>query len=605
MQTVDRKKNPKTMMVRGASRLSVLASDESGVVAVIVALVIVVLLSVVALVVDLGALYDHDRELQTAADAGALAGVQELIRRGDSENIEDLARQEADAYVQANLAQSSPNAENTRYVDPSDPQHSAQIEGPVVSDDKRSVTVDVREINIPFTFAKVFTSDNGTAFAHAKAVAAYLTGVPNLLPAPVLYMHPDSFVLKYKHTGNGTEITVPLNYQGIGDQHDDHEDIYRGATTLARASLPSGTYKVRLYEEFDGKLSPAVDRSPNDPDDDGLVGSMYVPPATPGAKNNIVWVNVYRDISLVSKTDPDPQHQNREAVTIEVFTRPDFNGKVQAQLTGLKGWQDLTASRTGVYMGTFSVPAPNFGTDGMGDVQVQVKAGNDTAETEYTWFQAAHPLRYVNWQANWAGESAGSVTFAATVCARALRFYEERILKFILTSQGGNTGNDFWANIWGPKEGQYGLAWEVEAALGGAAAGEIPKLLAEDTPNDPEPNPDWGLNPETNDNDLIDIGESIPSYQGNTGTNELRHLVDLLDDAKVVFLPLVGPEAKSGSTEFVVRGFGAFEVSRVGFQESPSQIWIAGRFIREVYSGKWQLDPPNGTVYLETPVLRE
>ena len=50
--------------------------DESGAVAIIVALVMVALLSIVALVIDLGGLYDHDRELQTAADAAALAGAQ-------------------------------------------------------------------------------------------------------------------------------------------------------------------------------------------------------------------------------------------------------------------------------------------------------------------------------------------------------------------------------------------------------------------------------------------------------------------------------------------------------------------------------------------------
>ena len=45
----------------------------------LVAILLVVLLGVAALVIDLGGLYDRDRDLQTLADAGALAGVQELI----------------------------------------------------------------------------------------------------------------------------------------------------------------------------------------------------------------------------------------------------------------------------------------------------------------------------------------------------------------------------------------------------------------------------------------------------------------------------------------------------------------------------------------------
>ncbi len=48
--------------------------DETGAVAVIVALFLLVLLVVGALVLDLGSLYDRDRELQSAADAAAEAG---------------------------------------------------------------------------------------------------------------------------------------------------------------------------------------------------------------------------------------------------------------------------------------------------------------------------------------------------------------------------------------------------------------------------------------------------------------------------------------------------------------------------------------------------
>jgi hypothetical protein len=51
---------------------------EGGAVAILFALLLVALLLVVALVVDLGLLYDTKRDLQTAADAGALAGAWEL-----------------------------------------------------------------------------------------------------------------------------------------------------------------------------------------------------------------------------------------------------------------------------------------------------------------------------------------------------------------------------------------------------------------------------------------------------------------------------------------------------------------------------------------------
>jgi hypothetical protein len=62
----------------GRTRGLVPARSDEGVTAVIVAIVMVVLIGFAALVVDLGALYRERRSLQTAADAAALAGVQEL-----------------------------------------------------------------------------------------------------------------------------------------------------------------------------------------------------------------------------------------------------------------------------------------------------------------------------------------------------------------------------------------------------------------------------------------------------------------------------------------------------------------------------------------------
>ena len=53
--------------------------DDSGVVAVIVAMLLVVFVGFSALVIDMGYWYNVRRQLQTAADAAALAGCQELI----------------------------------------------------------------------------------------------------------------------------------------------------------------------------------------------------------------------------------------------------------------------------------------------------------------------------------------------------------------------------------------------------------------------------------------------------------------------------------------------------------------------------------------------
>ena len=52
--------------------------DESGQVLVFVAFILTVIVGMAALVVDVGSWYQAHRHLQTAADAAALAGAQEL-----------------------------------------------------------------------------------------------------------------------------------------------------------------------------------------------------------------------------------------------------------------------------------------------------------------------------------------------------------------------------------------------------------------------------------------------------------------------------------------------------------------------------------------------
>lgn len=66
--------------------------DETGASAVIVALMLVVLVMLSALVVDVGYWYDVKRQLQSAADAGALAGCYTLIKTDDHAAADSEAR---------------------------------------------------------------------------------------------------------------------------------------------------------------------------------------------------------------------------------------------------------------------------------------------------------------------------------------------------------------------------------------------------------------------------------------------------------------------------------------------------------------------------------
>ena len=60
-----------------------LPGDERGAVGVIVMALLVVIMGFAAMVIDLGWLFVVRGELQNAADAGALAGVVELVNNGE------------------------------------------------------------------------------------------------------------------------------------------------------------------------------------------------------------------------------------------------------------------------------------------------------------------------------------------------------------------------------------------------------------------------------------------------------------------------------------------------------------------------------------------
>jgi Flp pilus assembly protein TadG len=78
------------------------ARGESGQAIVFVAAIITALVGMVALVIDVGSWYQAQRKLQTAADAAALAGAQELpTRQSDAKLI-------AEQYAETNYAGSAP-----------------------------------------------------------------------------------------------------------------------------------------------------------------------------------------------------------------------------------------------------------------------------------------------------------------------------------------------------------------------------------------------------------------------------------------------------------------------------------------------------------------
>ena len=78
------------------------SQDERGVVLVIVAILMVAFMALAALAIDVGSFYQAQRQAQSAADAGALAGAQDLASSPSS------AAGDATTYAQKNFPGSSP-----------------------------------------------------------------------------------------------------------------------------------------------------------------------------------------------------------------------------------------------------------------------------------------------------------------------------------------------------------------------------------------------------------------------------------------------------------------------------------------------------------------
>ena len=283
------------------ARLRAAARDESGAVIVLVAILLVVLLGMAALVIDLGGLYDRDRDLQTLADAGALAGVQELIY---AEGDQGAAATKADEYVSA-------NADVSNVVEANLAEWS-----PVV--DATSVTVDLREDHVPFFFARVFGRTEGSVTAHAKAETKYLIGVESAFPVAFMYANPHHWRFVFK--SGGTEVyrfdLYDASWDGIGAGDGEFEEVKdRWPATWTPGP---GTYDVYLY---------AMDKDNNDAIGfTGPVGRFFVP----AADSRLLRVGMERaggGVTVYAQVNPDAPAVEAKFDTANKFTTMDQIGE--------------------------------------------------------------------------------------------------------------------------------------------------------------------------------------------------------------------------------------------------------------------------------------
>ena len=423
--------------------------EETGAIAIIVAVFMLALLVLAALVLDLGTGYEHDTGLQAAADAAALAGAQELINPAGSPT----------AFAQQYLADN---------VSPGD-SHSSVQGGNVtaqITPAARSVTVDLTENHIPFNFAQVIGVKEGAVKAHAKAELMYLTATPQVSPIAIPYLHPATFNIEYVPTsGSGFSVTLPAGSADSG--------TYQG----------SATGSLRTGQTYAGMLT-AKDANGNDLMPPTSVGSLFVPASS---TSPIQSVNVNRaNMGGSSET---------VRITVGTYQVTDPTVDVNVMIrSGVYDTVHLTSNGSGSYSGTVTI-APSF-VSGMAVVSFVTAASNPpvvgstwpTGVTlaTYTMFQPGQSVIYVD-QSRWSGT--GSTAVGATVQTKTYVLGQP----VTITSTDMAFQSSFGATGWADMLSGASFSQELQVAL---------QMIPAD--------PSWKLTCDANGNGQADIGEQVP-----------------------------------------------------------------------------------------------
>jgi hypothetical protein len=554
--------------------------QERGAVAVIVALFLVGLLVIAALVLDLGTGYDHDLELQGAADAGALAGAQQLIDEANASQAGAVAQ----SYVAQNVAPGDPGSTvqggNVAFTNGT----------PAVGE--RSVAVDLVESHVPFNFAQIIGASEGSVTAHAKAELMYLTGMPQASPVAIPFLRPPRFVMDVD--GHFGDLTDPA----IGSDSD--TGVYTGSSSTSGGSGLHYIFLGARDENNRDLLAP------------DLVGSVYVPSSSSTIRSI--------DVSRSHGSGTESVH-----VTVE-STQPLTNLYVwtfSSSFLGLPIWGSSPFPVTPVgtsgttYAGTVTV-TPGFYLPNW-EALVGIATGSASSFGAFPFaqpnlacwgvFAPGGSIEYFD-QNHYSG--AGSVTGIVKTHA----FH----LGAGITINTADTvfKNTFGENGWGDMFAGASFTQEVEASVG---------LIA--------PGSGWRLRPDTenngNNSGNADIGEVVPvngSVRSAAGWGV--GLLEALNQGKPVAVALVAP-AYTGSQwhqnwwgdigtwwDFVrqfwpnnnqppatvpIVGFGALQLTGVSLQGTNAL--ISGTFTRSLAAGAWTDVKPKTGIYVETAVLTE
>ncbi|HWG82375.1 MAG TPA: pilus assembly protein TadG-related protein [Gaiellales bacterium] len=250
---------------------------QDGAVLLLVAVSLTVLLGMAALVADLGQFRAHRRQLQTAADAGALAGALQLPPFSDGSN----------SCARANTIE----RQNSNLTDGKNMVVNGNLSTSYCEIIGSSVRVKPVESSVPYIFGRVLGFASTTIDARARARVVYLTRSTGLLPFGVEDLRPKSVTAIVDKTGQ----RIPLAL--CGSQTPEGFPYWCNAGGNAITGLPAGGSTVSL--EVVDNTNKVIDWS-----NLGYVGSDQAPTAGATATACTAGQPCVKDVVLSPLTDP-------------------------------------------------------------------------------------------------------------------------------------------------------------------------------------------------------------------------------------------------------------------------------------------------------------
>jgi hypothetical protein len=372
---------------------------QRGGVLVLVAISLTALLGITALAIDTGNFRAHRRQLQSAADAGALAGAAQLISGpggicGPGSRTDYYERQNSDLTSSRNLIKNG-NL-NTSYC---------EIIG-------NSVRVKPVESGVPYIFGRVLGFLNTAIDAKARARIVYVTTARGMMPIGVEDLRPATVQVIRDDTG---QVIATLS-SGCGSSPEGFL-YYCGSATIDPASLPAGG--VATHVRVTDVTGTVLDFSNNGASPPSPIGVGWIgTDATPKNGNTscaCTVKEVYVTQGLASPSYYYPFTNAAPTFTVNAhITGVACNTQVKIIFAGTAKNASCVVASDPTQWVSQQFSYPNNVSEGPNNIQVSVKQGNTTFTTGTVQRTYAHDPSTLLYSYTQSGQTAGGRYIAPT-----------------------------------------------------------------------------------------------------------------------------------------------------------------------------------------------